>query len=285
MLDGLQEIFFTLRQNKLRTLLTAFGVFWGIFMLILLLGAGRGMQNGVMEDFGNEPLDIIVLNSGETSVAYRGMGLGRKIKLDEADVQAITQQVSGVRIISGDRTQYGVTVDYGRKNSNAHMHGIPDAFFVLKNEIPFTFGRRTNPLDVDQTRKVVALGTNVVERLFDKGVDPVGKDVRVKDVRRLLLDGHARFVTGLVEQAELDRLRVRREQREVRTVHVPRRAERARRPRKHLHLRLRIQNREQSAERQEGPVRTCVELVRKFRKRLFNQVDVEKERELRPRLR
>ena len=69
MLDGLQEILFTLRQNKLRTLLTAFGVFWGIFMLILLLGAGRGMQNGVMQDFASEPLDIIVLSSGETSVA------------------------------------------------------------------------------------------------------------------------------------------------------------------------------------------------------------------------
>ena len=73
-------------------------------------------------------------------------------------------------------------MNFGNKNSNAQMHGIPDAFFVLKNEIPFKFGRRTNPLDVDQTRKVVALGTNVVERLFDKGVDPVGKDVRVKDV-------------------------------------------------------------------------------------------------------
>jgi hypothetical protein len=76
------------------------------------------------------------------------------------------------------------------------------------------------------------------------------RDVHVKDVRRLLPDGNARLVAGLVEQAELHRLRVRREQREVRSVHVPRRAERARRPRKHLHLRLRIQNREQSAERQ-----------------------------------
>jgi putative ABC transport system permease protein len=110
------------------------------------------------------------------------MGLGRKIKLEEADVTAITQQIPGVRIISGDRAQFGVTVNYGSRNSNANMHGIPDEFFVLKNEIPFTFGRRTNPLDVDQTRKVVALGVNVVERLFDKGVDPVGKDVRVKDV-------------------------------------------------------------------------------------------------------
>jgi putative ABC transport system permease protein len=182
MLDGLQEILFTLRQNKLRTLLTAFGVFWGIFMLILLLGAGRGMQNGVMQDFSDEPLDIIVLFAGDTSLAYKGMGLGRKIKLDEGDIQAIRQQIDGVRIISGDRTQFGVSVNYGTKNSNAHMHGIPDSFFVLKDKIPFTFGRRTNPLDVDETRKVVALGKNVVERLFDKGVDPIGKDVRVKDV-------------------------------------------------------------------------------------------------------
>jgi len=182
MLDGLQEIWFTLRQNKLRTLLTAFGVFWGIFMLILLLGAGRGMQNGVMQDFGNEPLDIIVLFSGDTSVAYKGLGLGRKIKLEESDALAISQQIRGVRIVSGDRAQFGVTVNFGNKNSNANMHGIPDEFFRLKNEIPFTYGRRTNPLDVDQTRKVVLLGKNVVERLFDKDVDPVGKDVRVKDV-------------------------------------------------------------------------------------------------------
>jgi putative ABC transport system permease protein len=181
-LDGLQEILFTLRQNKLRTLLTAFGVFWGIFMLILLLGAGRGMQNGVMQDFGNEPLDVIVLFSGDTSIAYKGMGLGRKIKLEEADVQAISQQIDGVRLIAGVRSQFGITVNYGTKNSNAHLNGIPDEFFVVKSEIPFTFGRRTNPFDIDQTRKVVALGKNVVERLFDKDVDPVGKDVRVKDV-------------------------------------------------------------------------------------------------------
>ena len=61
MLDGLQEIFYTLRQNKLRTLLTAFGVFWGIFMLILLLGAGRGMQNGVWQDFGTNVLDFVII--------------------------------------------------------------------------------------------------------------------------------------------------------------------------------------------------------------------------------
>ena len=110
------------------------------------------------------------------------MGLGRKIKLEEADVLAITQQIDGVRIISGDRAQFGVTVNYGNKNSNANMHGIPDEFFVLKNEIPFTFGRRRIRSMSTRRARSWRSGMNVVERLFDKGVDPVGKDVRVKDV-------------------------------------------------------------------------------------------------------
>src|SRR5689334_20720527 len=122
MLDGLQEILFTLRQNKLRTLLTAFGVFWGIFMLIMLLGFGRGMQNGVMDDFGNEPLDVIILWSGDTSVAYQGMGPGRHIRLDDSDIDAIRRQVDGVRWIAGDRQMGEVTVSYNGKNSNAALH-------------------------------------------------------------------------------------------------------------------------------------------------------------------
>jgi putative ABC transport system permease protein len=182
MLDGLQEILYTLRQNKLRTLLTAFGVFWGIFMLILLLGFGRGMQNGIMEDFGSDVLDFIMVWSNDTSVSYRGMGLGRKIQLDQADIRAISQQVSGVRVISGASTTYNGTVTFQGKNSTAAINGVPDEYFKVKEDIPFLFGRKTNPFDVDETRKVVVIGTAVVDRLFAKGVDPVGKEVRVKDV-------------------------------------------------------------------------------------------------------
>ena len=100
MFDGLQEILFTLRQNKLRTLLTAFGVFWGVFMLIMLLGFGRGMQNGVMDSFGSDVLDFIVVAPGDTSVAYRGMGVGQRIQIDQRDIEAITRQIKGVRVIS-----------------------------------------------------------------------------------------------------------------------------------------------------------------------------------------
>jgi len=182
MLDGLQEIFFTLRQNKLRTLLTAFGVFWGIFMLIMLLGFGRGMQNGVMDDFGSDVLDFIVVNSAETSLAYRGMGPGRKIRLEQSDVEAIRQQISGIRVLSGESAQYGGSVTFEGKNSNAAVHGIPDEYFKIKEDVPFNLGRKLNPLDLSEIRKVVVIGTAVADRLFDKGTDPVGKDLRIQDV-------------------------------------------------------------------------------------------------------
>jgi putative ABC transport system permease protein len=182
MLDGLQEILFTLRQNKLRTVLTAFGVFWGIFMLVLLLGAGRGMQNGVYEDFGSDVLDFIIIWTGDTSVAYRGMGPGRKIQLKLDDIQAVSQQVPGIATISAERFVENGATTYGRKSSNGQILGVPDEYFRIKEDVPFNFGRKLNPLDLDEFRKVVVIGSAVADRLFDKGEDPVGKYVRVKDV-------------------------------------------------------------------------------------------------------
>jgi putative ABC transport system permease protein len=182
MLDGLQEILFTLRQNKLRTLLTAFGVFWGIFMLILLLGFGRGMQNGVMDDFGSDVLDFIIVWTGDTTVAYRGMGVGRHIQLNQSDVEAVTKQIPGIRVISAESASGDGTVTAAGKNATAAIHGIPDEYFKVKDDVPFLFGRKPNPFDVDEVRKVVVIGTAVAERLFANGVNPVGQDVRVKDV-------------------------------------------------------------------------------------------------------
>jgi putative ABC transport system permease protein len=182
MLDGLQEILFTLRQNKLRTLLTAFGVFWGIFMLILLLGAGRGMQNGVMQDFGSDVLDFIVVWSGDTSVAYNGMGLGRKVRIDEADIAAVRNQIPGVRTIAGDSNLGNSLITHGDKTSTSPIRGVPDEYFNVKEDVPFNFGRRVNPLDLEDIRKVAVIGTAVADRLFPGGVDPVGKEIRIKDV-------------------------------------------------------------------------------------------------------
>jgi putative ABC transport system permease protein len=164
-------------------LLTAFGVFWGIFMLVLLLGAGRGMQNGVYEDFGSDVLDFIIVWTGTTTTAYRGMPPGRAIRLTLEDIEAVRQQVSGIRLLSAERfVPDGGTINYQGKNSNAQVLGVPDEYFMVKEDVPFNFGRKPNPLDQGEIRKVVVIGTVVAERLFAKGEDPIGKYVRVKDV-------------------------------------------------------------------------------------------------------
>jgi putative ABC transport system permease protein len=182
MLDGLQEILFTLRQNKLRTLLTAFGVFWGIFMLILMLGAGKGMQNGVYDGFGGEVMDFIIVFTGATSVAHNGMGLGRNIQLTNEDVQAIKQQIPNVRFIAGENQTGGATITYEKKLGNFAVHGVPDDYFKIKESVPFSLGRKLNPLDQQENRKICELGTAVVEKIFGKDVDPVGKEVRINGV-------------------------------------------------------------------------------------------------------
>lgn len=181
-MDGLQEILYTLRQNKLRTALTAFGVFWGILMLILLLGAGRGMQNGIYADFGSDVLDFIVVYTGTTSVAYRGMGLGRQINLTLEDVDTIQRQVNGVGVISPANERGGIAIVNGDKTGNFGVHGVPEDFFRIKESVPFNLGRKINPFDDEQVRKIAVIGTVVAERLFGRDVDPVGQHIRVNGV-------------------------------------------------------------------------------------------------------
>lgn len=181
-MDSFQEILYTLRMNKLRTALTAFGVFWGIFMLILLLGAGRGMQNGVYDDFGSDVLDFIIAYTGTTSVAYKGMGLGRQIQFTLDDIEAIKQQIPEVRFIAAESQREGISLVYGRKNASFEVHGVPNEYFDVKESIPFTIGRKLNPFDERELRKITVIGTVVAERLFGKDVDPVNKDIRVNGV-------------------------------------------------------------------------------------------------------
>lgn len=182
MIDSLQEILYTLRMNKLRTGLTAFGVFWGIFMLMLLLGAGRGMQNGVYNDFGSDVLDFIVAYTGTTSVAYKGMGLGRHIQLTADDVAAIKQQIPGVKSIAAESQQNGVSINYENKNASLSVFGVPDEYFLIKESIPFNSGRKPNLFDQRELRKTAVIGTVAAERLFGKAVDPVNKEIRVNGV-------------------------------------------------------------------------------------------------------
>lgn len=178
-LDKWQEILSTIKKNKLRTFLTGFAVAWGIFMLMVLLGAGNGLSNGVGSNFQGNALNAIWVWSRETSMPYAGFQSGRRIQFTMDDYEAI-QKLDHVDKISarywiGDRT-YAFGSEYGNYNTQS-CH--PDYMDIEKFEI--TQGRFLNDIDMQYHRKVMVIGEDIREALF-KNVDPIGQVLKVGNV-------------------------------------------------------------------------------------------------------
>jgi len=170
-----------MRRNKLRTFLTAFGVFWGIFMLVLLLGAGKGMQNGIMKEFGGGALNSLFVSAGKTSLPWQGLKPGREIKFSNDDLEAIRQQVDGVQMLASRNRLFGeYTIMNGTKNGSYQVFGANAEFFQLNGE-KLSQGRLLNPLDDIERRKVMLLGEKVHKVLFGDS-SGLGKYVQVKGV-------------------------------------------------------------------------------------------------------
>lgn len=170
-----------MRRNKLRTFLTAFGVFWGIFMLVLLLGAGKGMENGVWKKFGAGTMNSLFVSAGKTSLPWQGMKPGREIKFTNDDLEAIWQQVSGVELLASRNRLFGeYTLINGTKNGSYQVFGANAEFFQLNGE-QLAQGRLLNPLDGIEQRKVMLLGEKVRKVLFGDS-SCIGRYVQVKGV-------------------------------------------------------------------------------------------------------
>ena len=99
--DTWQEILTTIRRHKLRTVLTALGVFWGIFMLVILLGAGRGLENGVEYEFRDEAANTVWVRRGITSLPYNGLPKGRQVKFTNEDYDLLAEQFEGIEYLTG----------------------------------------------------------------------------------------------------------------------------------------------------------------------------------------
>lgn len=180
--DKWQEIFATIRKNKLRTILTAFSVAWGIFILIVLLAAGEGLQNGAQSQFGNDAANSLWIESGETSMSYEGYKPGRTIQLTNSDYYNIKYGVEGVDHASAD-FNYGGSKILSYKNEHAGYlvrpcapdHNILERAKVVK-------GRFINELDFKEFRKVCVIGEPVKTTLF-KDEDPIDKFIDVSGIK------------------------------------------------------------------------------------------------------
>ena len=114
-----QEIFDVVKANKLRTFLTAFSVSWGIFMLIILLGAGQGLRNGFEAEFKDDAINSVWIRTGNTSMAYKGMKPNRRIQLTNEDFDLIKNSFEDIDHITGRDGGWGAQMDYKEKTAIA----------------------------------------------------------------------------------------------------------------------------------------------------------------------
>ncbi|MEM1183021.1 MAG: ABC transporter permease, partial [Acidobacteriota bacterium] len=183
--DHWREIQETLWRNKLRTLLTAFGVFWGIFLLIVMLGSGRGLENGVSQGFGGHATNSFFIWGRATTRPYRGLPGGRPIRMTNADIAALESRVAGAEVIA-PRIQLGGFEDgnnVGRGNRSGGFSVMGDyPKFRRVQPVTMASGRYLNARDMELRRKVTVIGTRVRDVLFAPGEDPIGESVRIQGV-------------------------------------------------------------------------------------------------------
>ena len=183
--DHWREIYEALRGNKLRTLLTAFGVFWGIFMLTVMLGSGNGLWNGVQAGFSDGATNSCFIWGQRTGKPYRGMQSGRAIQFNTGDVAAIHDQIPEAGVVC-PRNQLG-----GYRGGNNVVRGDKTGAFSVMGDYPeiakiqsirISAGRFLDRLDSEERRKVAVIGTRVRDLLFTRTEDPLGAYIRINGV-------------------------------------------------------------------------------------------------------
>lgn len=170
----------TIRKNKLRTFLTGFSVAWGIMMLVILLAAGQGLQNGAMSEFLSDAPNTIWVNGGTTSMPYKGYNANRPIVIRNSDYEYVKRQHSDIEQASASQNFWGSEVVYGQEAGNYEIRSVhPDHQFMENNYI--LAGRFINNRDIDDFRKVAVIGHKIKKDIF-KEEDAIGKYIRMRGV-------------------------------------------------------------------------------------------------------
>ena len=180
MFDFLHEILATIRRNKMRTLLTGFAVAWGIFLLIVLLGAGNGLQDAALEALSSRAAGSVRISPGRTSMPYGGYQTGRRIRFDDRDLELVLRTIPGVTHLSPICRGPSGTFSYGEQNGSWSMDGVGPAWqnVFLSLKVPEGQGRFINEIDMAQRRKVVVIGPDTRQVLFGEE-DPIGKQILI----------------------------------------------------------------------------------------------------------
>lgn len=180
-LDVWEEILVTITRNKTRSLLTAFGIFWGIFMLIALMGGAQGMQDMLSREFEGFATNSGFMGSNKTGKAYKGFQQGRYWDLENSDVDRIRRSVSEIDIITPSLAKWGLDIIYNEQKISGTLKGLYPEYGKIEEPL-ITYGRYLNDMDIQERRRVCIIGKRIYESLFPSGEDPCGKYIKINGI-------------------------------------------------------------------------------------------------------
>jgi len=160
--DAVRQMWRDVRSQKLRTALTVFGIIWGTVSVTLLLAFGKGMQRQMIVNAAGIGDGICIVWPGLTSIPFEGLGKGRKIRVNEDDVDAIRRQAPGLRAISSEYSQT-MKLNYAAKTVAVDISGVAPEFGAMRNINPRSDGRFINPTDMREQRRVLFIGNKLAE--------------------------------------------------------------------------------------------------------------------------
>ncbi|MDO4949398.1 MAG: ABC transporter permease [Bacteroidales bacterium] len=176
-IDSWEEIIITLTRNKSRSLLTAFGIFWGIFMLVTLMGGSQGLKDFMSLNFTGFATNSCLVVSNQTSKPYKGLQRGRSWNLKQSDIVFIKNNVPEIDVATCSNARWGLKSTYqDNAFTNTTLKGITNETLFIENP-KISMGRNINEIDISQKRKVCVLGLEVYQKLFPDGSNPCGSFV------------------------------------------------------------------------------------------------------------
>ena len=185
-LERWQEIFETMGKNWLRTLLTMISVFFGIFILVILLGFSSGIKNGVRNEFEQDATNRISIWTGVTTKEFKGLNPGRRIQLRNSDFEEInTKYDDDLEYRTGLYSIWGGTVTYKKESGNYRIEGANADQQFIENE-SMVLGRFINNSDLQTSVKVAVIGNQIKKDLF-KDENPIGKSIEVFGINFLVV--------------------------------------------------------------------------------------------------
>lgn len=178
--DTWQEIYESIRKNKMRAAITIIGVMWGIFLLIVLLGAARGMENNFNKLFGNFATNSVFVWAQSTSMPFKGFQEGKNIRLKLSDADFIMREIEGLEFVVPRHQRQSPAVNNFKTGTFGIYGDYPELDLVEKKEL--VSGRWINDSDINEKKKICVIEEDIYKQLFDKEEDPIGQYIKINDV-------------------------------------------------------------------------------------------------------